>query len=118
MKTVPAPLKSTPDAMPDKLYFKIGEVSKLVGIPTYVLRFWETEFGRIRPKRTPAGQRLYRKKDVELIFQIKTLLYERRFTIEGAKKHLSTSPQAATAKPSPSMAEIRRELENIRDILN
>lgn len=105
------------NAIPDKLYFKIGEVSKLVGVPTYVLRFWETEFGRIRPKRTSAGQRLYRQKDVTLILHIKELLYEKRFTIEGAKKHLRTpSKPSSTAQPI-TLAEIRSELEQIRKIL-
>ena len=71
--------------LPDKLYFKVGEVSTIVGVPAYVLRFWESEFNKINPKRTPSGQRLYRKKDVELIIWIKHLLYEKKFTIEGAK---------------------------------
>ena len=62
--------------IPDKLYFKIGEVSKLVGLPAYVLRFWETEFAKINPKRTSSGRRLYTKKDIELIIKIKHLLYE------------------------------------------
>jgi len=117
MNTVPPPPKLDPDTIPDKLYFKIGEVSKLLGIPTYVLRFWETEFSRIRPKRTPAGQRLYRRKDVELIFRIKGLLYEQRYTIEGAKKHLSNSARPAQPESAPTLTEIRRELESIRDIL-
>ena len=117
MKTVPPPPKLDTDAIPDKLYLKIGEVSKLLGIPTYVLRFWESEFRRIRPKRTPAGQRLYRKKDVELIIRIKELLYERRFTIEGAKKHLNTPPRPANPEATPTLTEIRRELESIRKIL-
>ena len=71
--------------LPDKLYFKVGEVSSIVGVPAYVLRFWESEFKKINPKRTSSGQRLYRKKDVELILWIKHLLYEKKFTIEGAK---------------------------------
>ena len=62
--------------LPDKLYFRVGEVGTIVGVPAYVLRFWETEFKRINPKRTPSGQRLYRKKDVELILKIRHLLYE------------------------------------------
>ena len=119
MKPVPPSPKLDTDAIPDKLYFKIGEVSKLLDIPTYVLRFWETEFSRIRPKRTPAGQRLYRKKDVDLIFRIKELLYEQRFTIEGAKKHLNAPIRPTQKQPeaAPTLAEIRRELESIRKIL-
>jgi DNA-binding transcriptional MerR regulator len=122
MKTAQPITNQTPDSLPDKLYFRIGEVSKLVGIPTYVLRFWETEFSRIRPKRTAAGQRLYRKKDVELIFHIKSLLYEQRFTIEGAKKHLSATREPGLPEPEITgsitiLSEIRRELELIRDLL-
>ena len=117
MNTVPKPSNPKPEAIPDKLYFRIGEVGKLAGIPTYVLRFWETEFSQIRPKRTPAGQRLYRRKDVELIFQIKSLLYERRFTIEGAKKHLGASVQGAAAPTAPTLVEIRHELERIKEML-
>jgi len=76
--------------LPDKLYFKIGEVSSITELPSYVLRFWETEFKRIRPKRTSSGQRLYRKRDVELILKIKYLLYEKKYTIQGAKQHLKS----------------------------
>jgi len=105
--------------IPDKLYFKVGEVSEITDIPTYVLRFWETEFKRINPKRTPSGQRLYRKNDIELILKIKHLLYEKKFTIEGAKQYLKT---ASPKKPPPSnpklLIEIRKELEAIRHLLD
>ncbi len=74
--------------IPDKLYFKIGEVAELAGVPSYVLRFWESEFPSIQPKPTESGQRLYRKNDVEIILTIKHLLHEKRFTIESAKQHL------------------------------
>jgi len=103
-------------ALPDKLYFKIGEVSTITGLPTHVLRFWETEFKRINPKRTPSGQRLYRKKDVELILKIKFLLYEKKFTIPGAKKYLNSN--VGEKKPSRVLLdEIRMELKRLRDIL-
>ena len=105
-------------ALPDKFYFKVGEVGKIVGVPAYVLRFWETEFKNIRPKRTPSGQRLYRKRDVERILRIKQLLYEKRFTIEGAKQYLKE--QAATKKQHQRtipLAEIRKELKSIRKLL-
>ena len=69
-------MKSASVVTPDKFYFKIGEVAELLDLPTHVLRFWESEFKRIKPKRTSAGQRLYRRKDVELIVEIKYLLYE------------------------------------------
>ena len=76
--------------IPDKLYFRIGDVAKLAGIKPYVLRFWETEFSALGPKKSGTGHRLYRRKDVELVLEIKTLLYEKRFTIEGARKHLES----------------------------
>jgi DNA-binding transcriptional MerR regulator len=85
--------------IPDKLYFRIGEVAHLAGIKPYVLRFWETEFSSLGPKKSGTGQRLYRRKDVELVLEIKDLLYQRRFTIEGARKHLETR-----TKPSPNGA--------------
>ena len=74
--------------VPDKLYYRIGEVETITGIPAYVLRYWESEFKLLRPKKNPAGQRLYRKADLELILRIKSLLYDERLTLEGAKKRL------------------------------
>src|SRR5882672_5472897 len=71
--------------IPDKLYFRIGEVARLAGIKPYVLRFWETEFSTLGPKKSGKGHRLYRRKDVELVLEIKHLLYDKRFTIEGAR---------------------------------
>jgi DNA-binding transcriptional MerR regulator len=104
--------------LPDKLYFKVGEVSSIVGVPAYVLRFWESEFNKINPKRTSAGQRLYRKKDVELILWIKHLLYEKKFTIEGAKQRLKTQATGQTEKPPTDiLQEICTELQKIRDLL-
>lgn len=72
--------------VPQKRYFKISEVSNLTGLETHVLRFWEGEFSSIRPKRTESGQRMYRRKDVDVILEIKRLLHDERYTIEGAKK--------------------------------
>ena len=74
--------------VPDKLYYRIGEVETITEIPAYVLRYWESEFKLLRPKKNPAGQRLYRKADLELVLRIKTLLYDERLTLEGAKKRL------------------------------
>ena len=81
-------LQSGPPEIPDKLYFKIGEVSELLGVEPYVLRYWETEFPALSPKKSGTGHRLYRRKDVELLLRIKHLLYEKRFTIEGARQSL------------------------------
>jgi DNA-binding transcriptional MerR regulator len=87
------------EEIPDKLYFRIGDVAKLAGIKPYVLRFWETEFPALGPKKSGTGHRLYRRKDVQLVFDIKALLYEKRFTIEGARKFLETR---AKTEPSPA----------------
>jgi len=104
--------------LPDKLYFKIGEVSEIAGLPSYVLRFWESEFSKINPKRTPTGQRLYRKNDIELILKIKHLLYEKKFTVKGAKKYLNSEYREKKGKLSTDVVDkIRSELEQIRDML-
>jgi DNA-binding transcriptional MerR regulator len=106
--------------IPDKLYFRIGEVADLAGVPSYVLRFWETEFPRIKPKRTHSGQRLYRRSDVTLVLTIKHLLHEKRFTIQGAKQHLRAKAAAKPAPPVPDsqlISDLRLELEQIRDLL-
>jgi DNA-binding transcriptional MerR regulator len=122
--------------IPDKLYFRIGEVAKLAGIKPYVLRFWETEFPGLGPKKSGTGHRLFRRKDVELVLEIKRLLYEKRFTIEGARKFLETrgkvEPVVPAAKPtrlkkvqaslfpedpSPALDGIRKELKAIAEML-
>jgi len=76
--------------IPDKLFFRIGEVSQLVGVEPYVLRYWESEFPGLSPKKSSTGQRMFRRKDVELLLHIKHLLYNEKFTIEGARKALKT----------------------------
>lgn len=78
------------EQLPDKLYFKIGEVADIVGVKPYVLRYWESEFSVIKPAKTRSKHRLYRRKDVETLLQIKRLLHEQRFTIEGARKRLKS----------------------------
>ena len=82
------------DEIPDKLYFRIGEVARLAGIKPYVLRFWETEFPALGPKKSGTGHRLFRRKDVELLLNIKHLLYDRKFTIEGARDYLKKGRKA------------------------
>ena len=121
--------------IPDKLYFRIGEVSRLAGIKPYVLRFWETEFSSLGPKKSGKGHRLYRRKDVELVLEIKRLLYEKRYTIEGARKFLESRTREAGkssdggvkrvkrsqgdlfGNASPVLDQIRRELTEILEIL-
>jgi len=93
--------------IPDKLYFRIGEVARLAGIKPYVLRFWESEFPSLGPKKSGTGHRLYRRKDVELVLEIKRLLYEQRFTIECARKLLESrrKPEPKSlAKPGKTKA--------------
>jgi DNA-binding transcriptional MerR regulator len=122
---------STPDPeIPDKLYFRIGDVAKLAGIKPYVLRFWETEFPGLGPKKSGTGQRLYRRKDVELVLEIKRLLYDRRYTIEGARKMLDLKPKKEVKRPAPARTqaelftsapalfhELRQELREILNLL-
>lgn len=96
--------------IPDKLYFRIGEVSKIVGVKPYVLRFWETEFPLIAPKKSGTGHRLYRRKDVELLLLIRELLHVQRFTIEGARQYLESHPQATPRPKSLSDKELQGEL--------
>src|ERR1700761_5487166 len=117
--------------IPNKLYFRIGEVAKLAGIKPYVLRFWESEFSGLGPKKSGTGQRLYRRKDVELVLEIKRLLYEKRFTIEGARKMLEAKPKREAAKREAPRRqadlfsntyalyqEVRKELSEILELLN
>ncbi|MFL6351818.1 MAG: MerR family transcriptional regulator [Bryobacteraceae bacterium] len=130
MEELAAKRSSNPE-IPNKLYFRIGEVAKLAGIKPYVLRFWESEFGTLGPKKSGTGHRLYRRKDVELVLEIKRLLYEKRFTIEGARKILEAKPKRESAKAvaargqaelfsgtSALYQELRRELREILEILN
>src|SRR5580693_9438430 len=111
-------LQAAPE-IPDKLYFKIGEVAELLGVEPYVLRYWETEFSVLSPKKSGTGHRLYRRKDVELLLRIKHLLRDKRYTIEGARQSLQA--EARAPKPQPVRAqqelftndplpEIRRQL--------
>ncbi len=76
------------ETIPDKLYFKIGEVSTITGVEPYILRYWESEFKLVKPYRTKSNQRLYRRKDVESVIKIKKMLYDEKFTIAGAKKKI------------------------------
>ena len=117
----------TPEIIiPDKLYFRIGEVASLCRLPAYVLRFWETEFPQLKPVKSSTGQRMYRKRDVESVVRIKKLLYEDGFTIAGARVQLreeNKSERNQTALPFPmnsslSVAHLRNELQQILHILS
>jgi len=115
-------MRPTGTEIPDKRYFRIGEVSALTGLETYVLRYWETEFPEIKPVRSRAGQRLYRKQDIETVFEIKDLLYDKRFTITGAKQYLKARRQTAGLGDDHSqpitLEELREELVAIRNLLS
>ena len=106
---------SAPPEIPDKLYFRIGDVARLAGIKPYVLRFWETEFPALGPKKSGTGHRLYRRKDVEMVLEIKRLLYEQRFTIEGARKFLETRVKP---EPIPASAASGKRKRAQRDLFD
>src|SRR5579859_3936879 len=124
---MPAP-QPNPE-IPDKLYFRIGEVGELVGVEPYVLRYWETEFPSVGPKKSGTGHRMYRRKEVELLLKIKHLLYEKKYTIEGARQYLySESKNSRRKRPvkseqrelfaSDHLPEIRKELAAILEFLD
>lgn len=138
-------MSGTSSELPEKLYFKIGEVAKLVGVKPYVLRYWETEFPSIRPGKTRSQHRLYRRRDVETLIEIRRLLHDERYTIEGAKRRLrggrgddlegggDAEPMPAQSEPEsddrqlelplgPSryreaLVDVRRELEELQALL-
>jgi DNA-binding transcriptional MerR regulator len=104
-------------AIPNKLFFKIGEVCELLEVEPYVLRFWETEFPNIAPQKSKAGHRVYRKKDVEKILKVKELLYEKGFTIAGARKQLSKEKVLEGPDRARLLTQIRDELREILTLL-
>ena len=104
--------------IPDKTYFRIGEVGKILGVEPYVVRYWESEFKTVQPIRTKSYQRLYRKKDIQELLKIKTLLYRDRFTIAGAKRKLTDKdeePAEAHERYLRMLVDIREELQHIRN---
>jgi DNA-binding transcriptional MerR regulator len=112
--------------IPDKLYFRIGEVSRICRLPAYVLRFWETEFPMLKPVKSSTGQRMYRQRDVENVLRIKRLLYEQGYTIAGARQHLRAESKPAQRqsglpfpkKSSPeSLKKVQQGLQEILGIL-
>lgn len=113
--------------IPDKLYFRIGEVAKLLALPAYVLRFWETEFPQLKPTKSNTGQRMYRRREVELAIRVKKLLYEEGFTIAGARERLRLESKPAKAQsglpfpkaaPTDGLREVKRGLREILGILS
>lgn len=125
-----AALEPVEQNIPDKLYFRIGEVAKLTRVKPYVLRFWENQFPGLGPKKSGKGHRLFRRKDVELVLEIKHLLYDKRYTIEGARKWLDGRGKSEPAKAAPpvhqgelfpqsqpALEKIRADLRAILEIL-
>ena len=112
--------EGTVDLGSEKLYFKIGEVAQIVGVPAYVLRYWETEFKVIKPQKSRAQQRVYRRRDVETLLKIKHLLYAKKFTIAGARQQLrlggdevEMAPPATSYLAAQSLAAVRSELDEL-----
>ena len=118
-----------------KLYYSIGEVSKMTDLKQYVLRYWETEFKQLKPPKNRSGNRTYRKKDIDTIFAIKTLLYDKKFTIDGARKQfnsgevISDNDETPDLKSAPEQSAIseqeksilvkmKQELQNILHIIS
>lgn len=115
--------KSSEVIIPEKLYFRIGEVSRLCRLPAYVLRFWETEFPQLKPVKSSTGQRMYRRRDVEAVLEIKKLLYEEGFTIAGARQQLRTENRNVKSQnplpfPKYSSTELKRLRQGLQEVLH
>jgi DNA-binding transcriptional MerR regulator len=103
-----------PTEVPDRLYFRIGEVSSLTGVPPYVLRYWESEFPVLQPRKSGGGQRLYRKRDVAMVLEIKKLLYQERYTVAGARRRLTEREERARRQEArAALQRLRSGLESI-----
>jgi DNA-binding transcriptional MerR regulator len=116
----------TDPAIPDKIYFKIGEVSQILGVKPYVVRFWESEF-KLTPAKTPSKHRLYKRPDLDVLLEIRRLLYEERFTIEGAQKKLREKIKERNRqldlgwkdnRYKTVLRQVRKDLSKIRDMLS
>ena len=109
--------------IPDKLYFRIGEVAKLCEVPAYVLRFWEGEFPQLKPNKGGTGQRLYRRRDVEMALRVKTLLYDEGYTIPGARQFLKSESRSKEPSllpgidESPDLGKLKRLRKEMQDLL-
>jgi len=115
-------VRSAEVVIPEKLYFRIGEVARLCRLPAYVLRFWETEFPQLKPVKSNTGQRMYRRKDVESVLRIKKLLYEEGFTIAGARQQLRSEikpdkKQTPLPFPTNSAPDLKHVRQGLREIL-
>jgi DNA-binding transcriptional MerR regulator len=112
-RSSPAPF-DLPSEVPDRLYFRIGEVSSITGVPPYVLRYWESEFPALQPRKSGGGQRLYRKRDVAMVLEIKKLLYQERYTVAGARRRLAEREERARRlEARAALQRVRTGLEAI-----
>ena len=121
------PRRATPTdgrGIPEKPFFKIGEAARLVGVKPYVLRYWETEFRSVKPQKTRSQQRLYKKRDVELLLQIRHLLYDKRYTIEGARTRLRDQghdegpvPPQPAVEPAIAPEALRKIKQGLQDLI-
>ena len=102
----------------DKRYFRIGEVSRIIGVEPYVLRYWESEFPQIKPRRADTNQRTYQRRDLETIIEIKRLLYEEKLTIEGARKRLRQKLDKSSPLDRPFVEGLKSELQDILKLLS
>jgi len=102
----------------DKRYYRIGEVSRIIGVEPYVLRYWESEFPQIRPRRADTNQRTYQKKDLEVILKIKRLLYDEKLTIQGARKRLTRKNQNSVSLDRAFIEGVKKELLDILKLLD
>ncbi len=114
----PAPKQT----IPEKLFYKIGEVSRIVGVEPYILRYWESEFNFLKPRKNKSGQRVYVRNDLDLVLQIKRMLYEERYTISGVKKRfgegsVNKGKKTNTKPPAEVISKVKQELRNILDVL-
>ncbi|HUK23015.1 MAG TPA: MerR family transcriptional regulator [Terriglobales bacterium] len=121
-RTAAKAAKTSDVLIPERLYFRIGEVARLCRLPAYVLRFWETEFPQLKPIKSSTGQRMYRRKDVESVLHIKKLLYEEGFTIAGARQQLRSEirgdkKQAPLPFPASSTRNLKYIRQGLQDIL-
>ncbi len=102
--------------LPDKLYFRIGEVAEIVGVEPHVLRYWETEFRSVKPEKSRKGQRVYSRRDVDVLLKVKDLLYGHRYTIAGAKRKLRTEGFEPVDDSDPVVREVKRLRETLGSI--
>ena len=101
----------------NKLYYSIGEVSKITGLKQYVLRYWETEFNVLKPVKNSAGNRIYKDNDIKMVKYIQDLLYTKKFTIKGAKLHLQNEFNESSVSSNKNLSEIKNDLKNIKTSL-